>query len=177
MHALHGLARFAAIAGGLVYVLLGGSRFAIVSPTSSSAAILAAALGVQVAVANCCHEAWKWKKVKRKTDKDDALKLAKLAVLEPSLVVVLERNGELERLASLAARWGEAYFYADKLRIAVSNVQWEEIEDDLILGELHVFKGSEDHALFFELDHLPTSSPTKVAMSPAKDIFPIAVSL
>lgn len=40
-----GRALIAAIAGGLVYVLLGGSRFAIVSPTSSSAAILAAALG------------------------------------------------------------------------------------------------------------------------------------
>jgi len=35
---------FAAIAGCLAYVLIGRSRFAIVSPTSSSAAILAAAL-------------------------------------------------------------------------------------------------------------------------------------
>jgi transposase len=33
-----------------------------------------------VKVANCCHEAWKWKKVKRKTDRDDALKLAKMAL-------------------------------------------------------------------------------------------------
>jgi MFS superfamily sulfate permease-like transporter len=37
----HGV--FAAIAGLLVYALLGRSRFAIVAPTSSSAAILAAA--------------------------------------------------------------------------------------------------------------------------------------
>lgn len=37
---------FAAIAGCLVYALVGRSRFAIVSPTSSSAAILAAALAV-----------------------------------------------------------------------------------------------------------------------------------
>jgi MFS superfamily sulfate permease-like transporter len=36
----------AAIAGSLVYALIGRSRFAIVSPTSSSAAILAAALAV-----------------------------------------------------------------------------------------------------------------------------------
>jgi MFS superfamily sulfate permease-like transporter len=39
-----GRALVAAIAGGLVYALLGGSRFAAISPTSSSAAILAAAL-------------------------------------------------------------------------------------------------------------------------------------
>jgi hypothetical protein len=51
---------------------------------------LAAALGFAVAVANCCHEAWKWKKVKRKTDKDDALKLAKMALLG-------ERRDEADR--------------------------------------------------------------------------------
>ena len=42
---------------------------------------IAVALGMQVAVANPAHEAWRWTRVKRKTDKDDALKLAKLAVL------------------------------------------------------------------------------------------------
>jgi transposase len=42
---------------------------------------LAVALGLAVAVANPAHEAWRWTRVKRKTDKDDALKLAKLAVL------------------------------------------------------------------------------------------------
>ena len=42
---------------------------------------LATALGMAVAVANPAHEAWRWTRVKRKTDKDDALKLAKLAVL------------------------------------------------------------------------------------------------
>jgi transposase len=42
---------------------------------------LAIALGINVAVANPAHEAWRWTRVKRKTDKDDALKLAKLAVL------------------------------------------------------------------------------------------------
>ena len=42
---------------------------------------LALALGIHVAVANPAHEAWRWTRVKRKTDKDDALKLAKLAVL------------------------------------------------------------------------------------------------
>jgi transposase len=42
---------------------------------------IATALGIGVAVANPAHEAWRWTRVKRKTDKDDALKLAKLAVL------------------------------------------------------------------------------------------------
>ncbi len=40
-----GHAVIAGIAGGLVYALAGRSRFAVVSPTSSSAAILAAAIG------------------------------------------------------------------------------------------------------------------------------------
>jgi transposase len=48
---------------------------------------LAAALGFQVNVANCCHEAWRWNKVKRKTDRDDALKLAKMALLDQLPVV------------------------------------------------------------------------------------------
>jgi transposase len=37
---------------------------------------------VQLIVASTSDEAWKWKHLKRKTDRDDALKLAKLAVLE-----------------------------------------------------------------------------------------------
>ena len=40
---------------------------------------LAEALGVEVRVAHVLGEAWKWKRVKRKTDRDDALKLARLA--------------------------------------------------------------------------------------------------
>jgi hypothetical protein len=43
---------------------------------------IATALGIRVAVANPAHEAWRWTRVKRKTDKDDALKLAKLAMLK-----------------------------------------------------------------------------------------------
>src|SRR3954464_8103855 len=35
-------------------------------------------LGLPFAVANPMHEAWSWRKVKRKTDRDDALKLAQL---------------------------------------------------------------------------------------------------
>lgn len=39
---------------------------------------IARSLGVAVRVANANGEAWKWRRVKRKTDRDDALKLAKL---------------------------------------------------------------------------------------------------
>jgi transposase len=39
---------------------------------------LAETLGIEMRVANTHGEAWKWKQVKRKTDRDDALKLAKL---------------------------------------------------------------------------------------------------
>jgi len=37
--------------------------------------------GYEVLVCNPNQEAWKWKRIKRKTDRDDALKLAKLAAL------------------------------------------------------------------------------------------------
>ena len=36
-------------------------------------------MGFKTTVADPSQEAWKWKNVKRKTDKDDALKLARLA--------------------------------------------------------------------------------------------------
>ena len=42
---------------------------------------LCESLNITVAVANTSGEAWKWKNVKRKTDRDDALKLARLAAL------------------------------------------------------------------------------------------------
>jgi transposase len=38
-------------------------------------------LGFDILVCNPNQEAWRWKNVKRKTDRDDALKLAKLAAL------------------------------------------------------------------------------------------------
>src|SRR3954447_17296199 len=43
---------------------------------------IASALGLAALVANPCHEAWQWRKVKRKTDKDDALKLARMALMD-----------------------------------------------------------------------------------------------
>jgi hypothetical protein len=40
---------------------------------------LISSMGFAIAVANPATEAWRWTKIKRKTDHDDALKLAKLA--------------------------------------------------------------------------------------------------
>ena len=42
---------------------------------------LCRAMGVEIQVANPNGEAWHWKNVKRKTDRDDALKLARLSVM------------------------------------------------------------------------------------------------
>ena len=44
--------------------------------------LLAPLAGVAVTVVNCNDERWRWRRVKRKTDRDDALKLARLALLD-----------------------------------------------------------------------------------------------
>lgn len=43
---------------------------------------LAKALGIDVQVANPNTEGWRWRRVKRKTDRDDALKLARLSAAD-----------------------------------------------------------------------------------------------
>ena len=70
---------------------------------------LAVATGVRVLVADTTQEAWQWKNVKRKTDADDAAKLANLAALDlinpvhvPS-PAVRERRGLQEHRAALVA--------------------------------------------------------------------------
>ena len=52
---------------------------------------LAESLAIPVRVANTLGEAWKWKRVKRKTDRDDALKLAKLAASDQLPLVHVPR--------------------------------------------------------------------------------------
>ena len=42
---------------------------------------IAKALGKKVEVANTTHDAWRWRNIKRKTDRDDALKLAQLSAM------------------------------------------------------------------------------------------------
>jgi transposase len=44
--------------------------------------LLAPLAGVAITVVNCNDERWRWRRVKRKTDRDDALKLARLALLD-----------------------------------------------------------------------------------------------
>jgi transposase len=58
---------------------------------------IAVALQMQVAIANPSHEAWRWTRVKRKTDKDDALKLAKLALLRQLPVVHMPSPQQRQR--------------------------------------------------------------------------------
>ena len=49
-------------------------------------------LGVEVKVANPTNDAWKWKNVKRKTDRDDALKLAQLTTLNQLPTVYMPKK-------------------------------------------------------------------------------------
>jgi transposase len=42
---------------------------------------IARVLGKETEVANTSHDAWRWKNVKKKTDREDALKLAKLSAM------------------------------------------------------------------------------------------------
>jgi transposase len=50
-----------------------------IGPTVGWVCDLCRGRGIPVEVANPNHEAWRWKNVKRKTDRDDALKLARLS--------------------------------------------------------------------------------------------------
>jgi transposase len=52
--------------------------------------------GYPVLVCNPNQEAWKWKNVKRKTDRDDALKLAKLAALGQLVPVYIPSKSQRE---------------------------------------------------------------------------------
>jgi hypothetical protein len=51
------------------------------------------ALGIETETANTSHDAWRWKNVKKKTDKDDALKLAKLSQHDIFFNCNIVRNG------------------------------------------------------------------------------------
>lgn len=53
-----------------------------VSPLAAMVHDVGVALGLRVLVADTTQDAWRWKNVKRKTDRDDALKLARLAAIE-----------------------------------------------------------------------------------------------
>ena len=61
---------------------------------------------VKAQVANTNGEAWKWKNVKRKTDRDDALKLAKMSALGQLPQVRLPGKAVREKRALLSYRQG-----------------------------------------------------------------------
>lgn len=66
---------------------------------------LADALDIEVQVANPNHEGWRWKNVKRKTDRDDALKLAELSAAGQLPTVTLP-SAEVRQWRSLIKyRW------------------------------------------------------------------------
>jgi transposase len=64
-------------------------------------------LGYRVLVANPSQDAWRWKNVKRKTDKDDSLKLAKLTALGQIVAVHVPtaENRQYRHLVNIAKYW------------------------------------------------------------------------
>ena len=53
---------------------------------------IAKALGIETEVANASHEAWRWKNVKKKNDREDDIKLAKLSAMNQLLTVHIPAN-------------------------------------------------------------------------------------
>ena len=127
---------------------------------------LAIALGMNVAIANPSNEAWRWTRVKRKTDRDDALKLARMAARNelPTVHMPSPQQRQKRRLVhhrrSLVERRTQikngirSIFSQQGLPLARGTKQWtkagiEELKtqaraigacaiDDLWRGRLHV---------------------------------------
>lgn len=66
---------------------------------------LCEALGLPIQIANPNHEAWRWKSVKRKTDKDDALKLAQLSAMNQLPTLTLPGTKVRQWRSLIAYRW------------------------------------------------------------------------
>lgn len=66
---------------------------------------LAEAMNLTAQVANPNHDAWRWKNVKRKTDKDDALKLARLAAMDQLPTVQLPAPQVRQWRSLIGFRW------------------------------------------------------------------------
>jgi transposase len=66
---------------------------------------LCEAMGLEVQIANPNHEAWRWKNVKRKTDKDDALKLAQLSVMNQLPTISLPGTAVRQWRSLIGYRW------------------------------------------------------------------------
>ena len=66
---------------------------------------LCEALGLAITIANPNHDAWRWKNVKRKTDKDDALKLAQLWAMGQLPTVELPATKVRQWRSLIGYRW------------------------------------------------------------------------
>jgi hypothetical protein len=55
--------------------------------------------------ANTSHDAWRWKNVKKKNDKEDALKLAKLSPMNPLPLTCGGRNSSRSKLYKKGTQW------------------------------------------------------------------------
>ena len=62
------------------------------------------ALGKETEVANPMHDAWRWKNVKKKTDRDDALKLARLSAMNQLPTVHMPKKAVREKRALVKHR-------------------------------------------------------------------------
>jgi len=65
---------------------------------------IARALGIETETANTTHDAWRWKNVKKKNDKEDALKLAKLSAMNQLPTVHIPNKQVREKRALITYR-------------------------------------------------------------------------
>jgi len=65
---------------------------------------IARTLSKEVEVANTTHDAWRWKNIKRKTDRDDALKLAQLSAMQQLPNVYIPQKDVREKRAFIQYR-------------------------------------------------------------------------
>jgi len=65
---------------------------------------IARALGKETEIANTTHDAWRWKNVKKKNDKEDALKLAKLSAMHQLPTVHIPNKQVREKRALITYR-------------------------------------------------------------------------
>lgn len=66
---------------------------------------LAEAMDIEIQIANPNHEAWRWKNVKRKTDRDDALKLAQLSAMNQLPTITLPGADMRQWRSLIGYRW------------------------------------------------------------------------
>ncbi|GAJ08623.1 unnamed protein product, partial [marine sediment metagenome] len=65
---------------------------------------IARALGKETEAARTMHDAWRWKNVKKKTDRQDALKLAKLSTMRQLATVHMPKKDVREKRALIKYR-------------------------------------------------------------------------